>query len=97
MVRHVTVDRKIASYIVSLVNATRTDTRVRIGCSPRGSKMLLRSTDRMLDGRIRANDDVQAIAVDVMSHRVSLRTSGVSSEDAALVVQEVVKAIEVPV
>ena len=100
MVRHVTVDRKIASYIVSLVNATRTDTRVRIGCSPRGSKMLLRAAQAraMLDGRMFVlPDDVQAIAVDVMSHRVSLRTSGVSSEDAALVVQEAVKAIEVPV
>ena len=100
MVRHVTVDRKIASYIVALVNATRTDTRVRIGCSPRGSKMLLRAAQAraMLDGRTFVlPDDVQAIAVDVMSHRVSLRTSGVSSEDAALVVQEVVKAIEVPV
>ena len=52
----------------------------------------------MLDGRMFVlPDDVQAIAVDVMSHRVSLRTSGVSSEDAALVVQEAVKAIEVPV
>ena len=99
-VRKVAVDRKVASYIVMLVNATRTDTRVRIGCSPRGSKMLLRAAQAraVLQGRdFVLPDDVQALAVDVMSHRISLRSSGVSSEDAAHVVRDVVKSTEVPV
>ena len=99
-VRNVAVDRKVASYIVMLVNATRTDTRVRIGCSPRGSKMLLRAAQAraVLQGReFVLPDDVQALAVDVMSHRISLRSSGVSSDDAAHVVRDVVKSTEVPV
>jgi MoxR-like ATPase len=99
-VRQVSVDRKVARYIVMLVNATRTDTRVRIGCSPRGSKMLLRAAQAraVLQGRdFVLPDDVQSLAVDVMSHRISLRSSGVSSEDAAHVVRDVVKSTEVPV
>jgi len=99
-VRKVSVDRKVARYIVMLVNATRTDTRVRIGCSPRGSKMLLRAAQAraVLQGRdFVLPDDVQALAVDVMSHRISLRSSGVSSDDAAHVVRDVVNSTEVPV
>ena len=100
LVRHVEVDKKVASYIVMLVNATRRDTRVRIGCSPRGSKMLLRAAQAraVLQGRQYVlPDDVQALAVDVMSHRVSLRSSGISSDDAAHVVRDLVRSTEVPV
>ena len=35
LVREVNVDRKIASYVVDLATATRFDSRVRTGCSPR--------------------------------------------------------------
>jgi MoxR-like ATPase len=99
-VRHVEVNRKVASYIVMLVNATRRDTRVRIGCSPRGSKMLLRAAQSraLLDGRqFVLPDDVQALAVEVIAHRIALRSSGNSSEDAAHVVLDIVKSTEVPV
>ncbi len=100
VVRHVEVDQKVASYIVTLVNATRGDTRVRIGCSPRGSKMLLRAAQAraVLQGRQYVlPDDVQALAVDVMSHRISLRRSGISSDDTAHVVRDLVQTTEVPV
>ncbi len=100
VVRHVEVNKKVASYIVMLVNATRRDTRVRIGCSPRGSKMLLRAAQAraVLQGRQYVlPDDVQALAVDVMSHRISLRSSGISSDDAAHVVRDLVQSTEVPV
>ena len=100
VVRQVEVNKKVASYIVMLVNATRRDTRVRIGCSPRGSKMLLRAAQAraVLQGRQYVlPDDVQALAVDVMSHRISLRSSGISSDDAAHVVRDLVQSTEVPV
>jgi len=99
-VRQVKVNKKVANYIVALVNATRRDSRVRIGCSPRGSKMLLRAAQAraLLSGReFILPDDVQALAVDVMAHRISLRSSGINSEDTAHVVRDVVKATEVPV
>lgn len=100
VVRHVEVNKKVATYIVMLVNATRRDTRVRIGCSPRGSKMLLRAAQAraVLQGRQYVlPDDVQALAADVMSHRISLRSSGTGSDDAAHVVRDLVQSTEVPV
>lgn len=100
VVRHVEVNKKVATYIVRLVNATRRDTRVRIGCSPRGSKMLLRAAQAraVLQGRQYVlPDDVQALAADAMSHRISLRSSGISSDDAAHVVRDLVQSTEVPV
>lgn len=100
VVRHVEVDKKVATYIVMLVNATRRDTRVRIGCSPRGSKMLLRAAQAraVLQGRHYVlPDDVQALAVDVMSHRISLRSSGINTDDAAHVVRDLIDSTEVPV
>ena len=100
LVRHVEVNKKVATYIVTLVNATRRDTRVRIGCSPRGSKMLLRAAQAraVLQGRQYVlPDDVQALAVDVMSHRISLRSSGISSDDATHILRDIIQATEVPV
>ena len=100
VVRHVEVNKKIANYIVMLVNATRRDTRVRIGCSPRGSKMLLRAAQAraVLQGRQYVlPDDVQALAVEVMSHRISLRSNGINPEDAAHVIRDIVESTEVPV
>lgn len=100
LVRGVTVDRKIAAYIVDLVGATRRDNRLRMGCSPRGSKMLLRASQAraVLEGRqFVVPDDVQALASSVISHRVTLRNTSTSSRDAAAIVDDLVQQIEVPV
>ena len=43
-VRHVRVDRSLGRYVVALAEATRRHPSVRLGCSPRGSLMLFRST-----------------------------------------------------
>ena len=100
MVRHVTVDRKIASYVVELAAATRRDSRLRVGCSPRGSKMLLRTAQAraVLMGRdFVMPDDVQAVAVEVIGHRMALRSVSASSEDTAHIIDEIVTQTEVPV
>ena len=43
MVRRVIVDEKVVRYLAEIVSATRRDSRIQVGCSPRGSKMLLRA------------------------------------------------------
>ena len=99
-VRRVAVNQKVASYIVQLVNASRRDTRLRMGCSPRGSKMLLRAAQAraLMQGRqFVMPDDVQALVVDVMAHRIALRNTGVNSEDAREIIRELVNSTEVPV
>ena len=100
LVRKVTVDRKVACYIVDLVGATRRDSRLRIGCSPRGSKMLLRAAQAraVLQGRqFVVPDDVQALAADVMRHRITLRNASASAMDSANIIAELIGEVEVPV
>ncbi len=99
-VREVTVDRKVVRYLVALVNATRQDTRLRVGCSPRGSKMLLRAAQAraVLDQRDYVlPDDIQEVAVAVLAHRVSMRSVSTSWNDAASVIDELMRQTEVVV
>jgi MoxR-like ATPase len=100
LVRQIKVDRKVAAYIIELVGATRLDPRIRMGCSPRGSKMLLRAAQAraVLEGRqFVVPDDVQAMAAPVISHRITLRNASASTLDAAMIIGELIGQIEVPV
>ncbi len=99
-VREVAVDRKVVRYLVDIVSATRQDSRLRVGCSPRGSKMLLRAAQaRAVLGKrsFVLPDDVQEVAVAVLSHRVSMRSVSSSWNDAATIIDEIVRQTEVPV
>nr|WP_231617331.1 MoxR family ATPase [Novipirellula aureliae] len=93
------VDRKAAAYIVDIVSATRTDTRLRIGASPRGSKMLLRAAQAraVLLGRdFVLPDDIQSLASTVIAHRVSPRNAMQTSQETSQMISEIVRTIEVP-
>ena len=62
-------------YAVALGEATRTDTRVELGASPRAVLMLFRAAKALaaLDGRDHVlPDDVQALAPAVLAHRLLL-------------------------
>ena len=98
-VRNVQVDRKIAQYVVELVGATRQDSRLRVGCSPRGSKMLLRAAQARAVMQRRdfvLPDDVQSVTVEVLAHRVSIR-GAVSVSASEEVLRDVLAQTEVPV
>ncbi len=65
----------LRDYVVRLLWRTREDPRVELGASPRAGLMLLRAAkaQAMLRGRDHAlPDDVQALAVPVLSHRLLL-------------------------
>jgi len=99
-VREVTVDRKIVLYLVALVSATREDGRLRIGCSPRGSKMLLRAAQAravLAKRDFVLPDDVQEVAVPVLAHRVTTRSMSSTWGEAAAIVQDLVRQTEVVV
>ena len=99
-VREVPFDRKVAKYLVDIVGMTRRDSRLRVGCSPRGSKMLLRAAQARAVLRQRdyvLPDDVQAMAVPTLAHRVSSRSLSVAVDDNAAIVAELVAQVEVPV
>jgi MoxR-like ATPase len=72
-VRDVHVSVSIRQYIIDLVNATRVSAELRLGASPRAALHLLRASraHAALDGRdFVIPDDVQALAVPVLAHRL---------------------------
>jgi MoxR-like ATPase len=76
-IRTVRVDRAIAEYILRLIERTRADNRLRLGISPRGSLALYRMSQSRaaIEGRdFVLPDDVRALAVPVLAHRVLLDT-----------------------
>jgi MoxR-like ATPase len=87
-VRAVRTDRQIARYLVELADRTRHHASIKMGCSPRGTLALFRATQAraFLQARDYAiPEDVKAIAVPVLAHRLALDTkakySGVQKED----------------
>jgi len=99
-VRETRVDRKVAEYIVEIVNATRRESRLRVGCSPRGAKMLLRAAQAravLLGRTFVMPDDVQEIAVPVIAHRISPRNLSTTASEIAHIVREIIGQTRVPV
>ena len=102
--RDVYVSPAVETYVLRIVGATRNNSEVRLGASPRASLQLLRAAKAtaLIDGRdFVLPDDIDALAVDVLAHRLVLRRSGVDIREgqtaaAARVVRQVVAAIPVP-
>lgn len=99
-VKQVGVELSLAQYMVSIVQATRDEPRLKMGVSPRGSLMLFRAAQAsaLLGGRNYVlPDDVQRVAPYVLPHRL-LRTSkakysGVGTEE---IVAEVLRKVPIP-
>jgi MoxR-like ATPase len=99
-VEQVHVSRPVGSYIVDLVASTRASRRVQVGASPRGSLALLKLSrcKAALSGRdFVTPEDVKAVAVPALSHRLMLRpelwVQRVRPED---VVQESLQSVPTP-
>jgi MoxR-like ATPase len=94
------VEATIDEYIVDLVRATRDDNRVALGASPRGA-LALQSVVRAeaaLRGRDYVTpDDVKAMAVPVLAHRIVLRPElWVARLSPVEVVTDVLKRVPSP-
>jgi len=75
-VESVSVEPDVLDYVVRIVAATRDDKDVLVGASPRASLALLQlaRARALLDGRDYViPEDVKALAVPVLAHRLSLR------------------------
>jgi MoxR-like ATPase len=90
----------IEAYIVSLTAATREHPHVQVGVSPRGSLALyqLSRASAMVQGRdFVLPDDVKAMAVPALAHRLLLKPElWVRGVQAEQVVQDILDRIEVP-
>jgi MoxR-like ATPase len=98
-IEQVHVSEPIGSYIVDIVSSTRTSQRVQVGASPRGSLAILKLSraKAALAGRdFVTPEDVKAVAVPALSHRLILRpelwVQRVRPEDVVLESLETVPA-----
>lgn len=99
-VRAIHMAPALSRYIVELVGRTRSDDRLRLGVSPRGSLMLFRAAQAAAFAQRRDHvipDDVQRMARPVLAHRIVLtpkaRYSGIHRRN---VIADVIEGVAVP-
>jgi len=100
LVRAVRCESKLLRYVATIVDATRHDPALMLGASPRASLAILQGSraHAAMDGRdFVTPEDVQAVAVHVLRHRVELtperEMEGLSTDQ---VIGLLLKRIEVP-
>lgn len=99
-IKKVYIDKDLQNYMVKIVQSTRSESRVEVGISPRGSIALfkLSKAHAAFHGRdYVVPDDVKNVVIPALSHRLILnaeaRVRGVKPED---VINDVVNRITVP-
>ena len=100
-VKGVYIDDDVQNYMVRVVQCTRSEPRVEVGISPRGSIALFKLSKAHAAFFARdfvVPDDVKNVAVPALAHRLILkpesRVRGVKSES---VIKEILNKVEVPV
>jgi MoxR-like ATPase len=99
--RQVHVAPALRRYIVDLVVATRHHSDMYLGASPRASIMILRAARAMAASEERdfvIPDDVKALAIPVLAHRVIVTADAVmSGRSAEVILRELLADVAVPV
>ena len=98
-VDQVRADESVLDYLMALVEATRRSPLLRLGVSPRGSLALLRAARAraLADGReFLVPDDLKALAVPALAHRVLLRAAPGGETGAETVVSALADSVPVP-
>ena len=100
LVKQVEVSPAIEQYIVAIATATRSMSELRLGVSPRGSLALLRAARACAAASGRAYvtpEDVKALAVAVLAHRVILQPDAeLQGRSAAEVIARATQSVPVP-
>jgi MoxR-like ATPase len=100
-VGNVRAGEAVREYIVEMVDATRHHPMLQLGASPRGSLDLLHSSQALaaLQGRPYVlPDDVKALAIPVLAHRLILRPEArLRQLTGEQVVQELLDSVPIPV
>lgn len=100
-VRQVRIDESVEDYAIALTRATRQVDVLQLGVSPRGTLALLRASQaRALldDRRYVLPDDIKALAVPVLAHRLVLRSqTRLRGRGAAQIVTDLLASLPAPV
>ena len=95
----VTVSPPVIAYIAALCEQTRRFEQVQLGVSPRGMLALMRAAQALalIKGRDYViPDDVKALAVPVLAHRVIVRGMYGKTGASQALIQDALKAVPVP-
>lgn len=99
--RHIRVEESVRSYVVKVVRATRDHPSIQLGASPRAALALQRGAQAraLLEGRsFVIPDDVKALAVPVLAHRLMLDAQArIRGRKVEAVLDELLQAVPVPV
>lgn len=102
-VEKIRVDDTLVTYMLSIVDETRSHDQLALGVSPRAAQSLYRASQAlaMIEERDYViPDDIKRLAVPIFAHRVVMhQRSGLaarSSEAAERVIEEILNRIEVP-
>lgn len=99
-VTEIYVHSDLYGYITSIVEATRASSDVVLGVSPRGSIALMKAAKGMAAVNNRkyvTPDDIKAVAVPVLAHRLILKTSVSLNKNAdAEIIDRIIDNIPVP-
>lgn len=93
------VHRTVQEYMIDIVSATRQEETILMGVSPRGSLAFLRCAKAyaFLEGRnFVIPDDVKAVAVPVLAHRLLMDFGKSSSQESVDFVRKVLEQVKVP-
>jgi MoxR-like ATPase len=100
LVSRIHADNTIKEYIVAITGATRNHSSLYLGASPRGSLALYRASQAraLMEKRDYVlPDDVKALVVPVLSHRIKpLTSSNTRSGDANAILSEILQTVPVP-
>jgi len=105
--QHVVLDEAIVTYMLAIVERTRTHEGLALGVSPRGSQAFYRAVQAyaVVEGRgFAVPDDAKTLAPKVFGHRVvpgarqalSSRRNGASAAAGERIIEEILAGIEVP-
>jgi len=99
-VSSVHVDNTLRSYIMKIILATRTDSNLMLGSSPRGSISLYKAVQAFaaLNGRDYViPEDIKSLAVPVLKHRIILKSeSKLKNLKPESVIERILSTIPVP-
>jgi MoxR-like ATPase len=98
-VREIYVDDGVLRYAVDVVTATRSEPEIELGASPRSSVWLVRASQALAVAEGRDHvlpDDVKAVAVSVLAHRLVPANARLDASVARDVVRRLLDEVPVP-
>ncbi|PRX55493.1 AAA family ATPase [Flagellimonas meridianipacifica] len=100
IIKEITVEKNLITYIASIVNNTRNNANLYLGASPRASIALMDASKALaaINGRdFITPDDIKKVAPPILSHRIILTPEReMEGLTASQVVQQIVESIEIP-